>query len=374
MPPLLRQEAMPELTILHTEWSDGWGGQERRILSEMLGMREDGYRMLLACRPASRLGEAARRAGISVFSIPFSGKFDLASIYRLGRLIRDERVDVVNTHSGIDSWVGGLAARLAGVLLVRTRHLNLPLKRNWLNFVHYLPFAVVTCGEAMRQNLIDHGFPAGEVSSIPTGIDFATFRPSHERNETRQLLSLLETAFVVLMVGIIRGVKRHEVGLRAFAEFSQRHPGARLVLAGDGPMRTDMEKLAVALRIQDSVLFLGHRDDVADLLVAADCFLLTSRSEGVPQAITQALGIGLPVVATAVGGVPELVIDGRTGLLIPPESPEIAAQALARIADDSALAARLIAEGKAHAEQHYSQRAMLDATQSLYHRLLGRHS
>ena len=133
-----------KLAVLHTEWSDGWGGQERRVLSEMVGMRERGYRQLLACRSSARIGQEAESAGIRVVHLPFAGKFDMASIRGLIRLIRDEDIDLISTHSGIDSWVGAIAARWAGVLVVRTRHLNLPLKRNVFNFVHYLPHAVVT--------------------------------------------------------------------------------------------------------------------------------------------------------------------------------------------------------------------------------------
>lgn len=362
-------QATRKLTVLHTEWSDGWGGQERRVLSEMVGMRERGYRQILACRPSSTIGREAKARGIPVVHLPFAGKFDIASIVALRRLIRKEGVDLVSTHSGIDSWVGSIAARWSGVLVVRTRHLNLPLKRNILNFVHYLPHAVVTCGEVMRQNLVDRGFPSSEVFSIPTGIDFGSFRSHLSRTAARDKLQLPEHSFAIAMVGIIRGVKRHEVALRAFELFRSTHPQARLLLAGDGPMSKDMRQLAEELGLGLSVTFLGHRDDVADLLAAADCFLLSSRSEGVPQAVTQALGCGLPVVATAVGGVPELIIDGRSGLLVPPESPPRMAEALARVADDATLASSLGRAGKAHVEEHYSLHAMLNKTEALYARL-----
>lgn len=358
-----------KLTVLHTEWSNGWGGQERRVLAEMLGMRERGYRQFLACRKSSLIGNEAMAKGLDVVHLPFAGKFNIASIRGLMRLIRNEDIDLISTHSGIDSWIGAIAARLAGVLVVRTRHLNLPLKRNLFNFVHYLPHAVVTCGEVMRQNLVDSGFPPSAVVSIPTGIDFDSFRSALSYEQARSRFQLPEGSFAIVMVGIIRGVKRHEVALRAFALFLRTHPHARLLLAGDGPMSSDMRRLADELSLAESISFLGHRDDVPDLLTAADCFLLSSRSEGVPQAVTQALGSGLPVVATAVGGVPELIIDGRTGLLVPAESPPQMADALRRVADNKALASQLGQAGRAHVEAHYSLRAMLNATEALYARL-----
>jgi len=361
---------MKPLTILHTEWSDGWGGQERRILSEMIGMQARGHHMLLACRPQAILSEKARTAGIEVHHLPFAGKFHPATIRGLRQLIETRHVDVVNTHSGIDSWTGGIAARRAGVRLVRTRHLNLTLKRNLLNFVHYLPHAVVTCGMEMQRILITRGFPPASVHSIPTGIDFNTFQPQHGRAEMRARLGLQPATFVVLMVGIIRGVKRHEIALRAFAELRRNHPDSALLLAGEGPMRVDMERLAVDLQLGESIQFLGQRDDVPDLLQAADCLLLTSRSEGVPQAVTQAMGCGLAVVATAVGGVPELIRDGQTGLLVPAESVELTTRALQQLVDDPALSRKLACAGRQHATTSYSMDAMLDATERLYRQLL----
>ncbi len=356
-----------KLTILHTEWSDGWGGQERRIYSEMLGMRARGHRLILAARPTCALARKAAEAGLQVEHIPFKGKFHWPSIRRLREIIRREEVDIVNTHSGKDSWVGALAARLAGTALVRTRHLNLPLHRSWYNFVHFLADRIVTCGEAMRRKLIaEHGFPPEQLASIPTGIDFASFQPQSSRNEVRTALNIAPTAYLVLMAAVIRGVKRHEVAVRAFAQFHRNRPDAVLVLAGEGPMRIDMERLVAELNIVAAVHFLGHRDDIPDLMQAADVLILTSDSEGVPQAVTQGLGLGLPVVATAVGGVPELVIDEQTGLLVPKERPDLIAAALTRLAADPALAARLGAAARDHAQGHYSLTAMLDATEQLY--------
>lgn len=362
---------MGRLNILHTEWSDGWGGQEQRVFSEMRGMAARGHHLVLACREKARLREALQDSQIPVEVLPFRGKLDMASIVPLIRIIRQHHIDVVNTHSGVDSWTGGLAARWCGVPLVRTRHLNLPLKRNWLNFVHYLPQRVVTCGEAMRQNLLQAGFPPGQVVSIPTGIDFDRFRPDRERAAVRRDLALSDQAFMVLMVGVIRGIKRHEVALRAFAQVYRQHPAAVLVLAGEGPMRVDMERLARELGIGEGIRFLGHRNDVPNLLAAADCLLLTSRSEGVPQAIAQAMGAALPVVATAVGGVPELVHDGETGLLVAAEDVDGVAAALLGLLRDPALAQRLGTAARDYVLERYSLSTMLDKTEALYGDLLG---
>ncbi len=360
-------QAMEKLNILHTEWSDGWGGQERRIVAEMAGMRARGHRIWLATRPSCRIAGEAAAAGIPVVTLPFSGKFHPTTILGLRRLIRREGIDIVNTHSGMDSWSGGLAAKWAGVGLVRTRHINNPIKRNRLNFVHYLPDRIVACGEEMRRHLVDgRGFPVAQVVSIPTGIDFARFQPGRPRSDVRASLGIADSDWAVLMVGIIRSVKRHEVALEAVARALPEIPNLRLLLVGDGPRSEAMQQLAEQLGIAGQVRFLGHRDDIPDLLEAADAFLLTSRSEGVPQAVTQALGCGLPVVATRVGGVPELIIQEHTGLLAEAEDVAGIAAALTRLSQDPALAARLGAAGRVHVLRHFSLDAMLDATEQLF--------
>ena len=360
------------MRILHTEWSDGWGGQERRILSEMAGMAARGHELILVTRPHSRLRLEVEAQGMSVSTLPMRGPADLFSIHTLARWLRRWGVDVVNTHSGRDSWVGGLAARLARrPVLLRTRHLDLPLRRSWRNFVHYLPDRIVTCGDAMRRQLIeDCGFPPHQLVSIPTGIDFDRFVPRVPRAEVRRSLGLEAADFLVLMAGIIRGIKRHEMALRALPPVLETCPHAHLLIAGDGPMRPDMERLTVELGLSGHVHFLGFRDDVADLMGAVDLLLLTSRSEGVPQAVTQALGLALPVVATAVGGVVELVEHERTGLLVPPEDPESVALALLRVATAPEEARVLAEAGRTHVLARYSLQTMLNRTQQLCDTLL----
>lgn len=361
--------------ILHTEWSNGSGGQERRILSESVGMLKRGHRVTIATGADCWIAGEARRLGIPVEICPMRGKADLTAIRALMRFCRRENVDVLHAHSGIDSWVGGIAAKFAGVPAVRTRHLFLPLKYNPINFVHYLFDRFFALGETMRTMLVKEcGFPAEKVINIPTGIDFSSFSPRYTKQEKRALLQIDNDVFVVLTVAVIRGVKRHDVAIRAFKLFHKKFPNSRYLIAGEGPMRSDMEHLASELGIQEAVHFLGHRTDIADLIQAADVMLLTSRSEAQSQALTQSIGLGLPVVATAVGGVPEVVLHEKTGLLVPPDDPDGACSALLRIAQDPAFAKLLGERGKIHAQQHYSLEVMLDRSEAVYQQLCAKHN
>lgn len=363
---------MKPLRICHSEWSDGFGGQERRILLECVGLQERGHYVEIVTRPSCWIAEEARRRGIAVTEIDMRSKFDFKAIRALAKHLRAEKFDVLHTHSGIDSWIGGIAAKLAKMpALVRTRHLFMPFKRSPLNFVHYLPDRIFCLGETMRRMLVDDcGFPAGQITNIPTGIDFSTFLPERSRAAVREELGIAETTFLVLVVGVIRGVKRHDIALRGFAEMLASGGAAAadsvLVLAGDGPMRAEMERLAAELGLGERIKFLGHRTDVPDLMAAADILLLTSRSEAQSQALTQGIGLGIPAVATAVGGVPEVIIHEQTGLLVPPNEPAPVAAALLRLQQSPDLRRQLGDNGKRHALKRYDLSVMLDDTLRAY--------
>jgi glycosyltransferase involved in cell wall biosynthesis len=363
---------MRPLKILHTEWSDGWGGQERRILLECEGLMARGHQVEIATRESCWTAKEARSRGIPTAFFPMARKLDFVSIRQLRAHLRQGRFDVVHTHSGIDAWIGGIAAKWAGTpALVRTRHLFMPFHRSPLNFVHYLPDRLFCLGDTMRTMLVDEcGFPDREVVNIPTGIDFGQFRPSRNRSEVRAELGVGDDEFLVLVVGVLRGVKRHDIAIDGFARFLKAGGRGRLVLAGDGPMRSNMEELVRSLGIEDQARLLGHRTDVPDLMGAADTLLLTSRSEAQSQALTQGIGLGIPAVATAVGGVPEVVVHERTGLLVPPGDPDAVAIALHRLADNPTLRRQLGDAGREHANRRYSLAAMLDATEAAYRTVL----
>lgn len=357
-------------SIIHTEWSDGWGGQERRIVTELQGMQKLGHRVLLATRPTATIGLIAKDLGIPVLTMPFSGRFDKDSIKSLMRLVREDGYQIIHTHSSIDTWAGAIAAKLSGAWLVRTRHLNLPMHCRWYN-VHGHYDRLVTCGETMRSLLIKNfGFRSENVVSIPTGIDFDLFKPKRTRDDVRAELALEPNQFVVLLAAVVRSVKRHDVALKAFSKILSTVPNARLVLAGDGPMLASRQQLAKELGIESSVLWLGHREDIPDLMMAVDAVLLTSRSEGVPQVLTQALGMGLPVVATNVGGIPELIQHEKTGLLAPSEDDAGLATLLMRVANNPDWATEMGIRGQKLVHENFSIETMLDKTEELYMHLI----
>jgi glycosyltransferase involved in cell wall biosynthesis len=356
-------------TVLHTEASPGLGGQEVRTLNEARWTVERGWRVLLACQPDGRLFERARAAGLETAPVRMAGAFDPRALASLVRLIRRERVSLVHTHSSVDAWLGGMAARLCRVPVVRTRHVSIAIRRGPNPVYRWLADRVITSGEAIRRMVVEVGVPPERVIAIPAGINLETFPFGVRAPETARELGLGSP--VIGSVAMFRGSKGHPELLRAFAMVRAKRPGASLLLVGDGIRRAWVEQLARDAKLSDAVVFTGFRPDVPALLGTMDCFALAStRTEGVPQALLQAFAAGAPVVATRIGGIPEVVKDGETGLLVASESVPALATAIERVLDDPEAAARRARAARALVEERFSHTSAVARLLHLYRELL----
>jgi len=353
------------LTVLHTESSLGWGGQEVRIVTEATWLRERGVRVVLAAQPGSRVRAEALRVALETAAVAMRGAWDVPAVLRLARVIRREKVDLVHTHSSIDAWVGGAAARLARVPVVRSRHVSIPIRAGLNPVYTWLADRVLTSGEAIRALVLAGGVRPEAVRAVAAGVDLAEFTPG-ERSDA--LLREFGPARPVIgSIAMFRGSKGHPHLLDAFARLRPEFPEARLVLVGDGIRRAWVEELARGRGLAPAVCFPGFRRDVPELLRFMDCFVLAStRTEGVPQSLLQAMAVGVPVVASAIGGIPEVLADGETGLLVPPEDPAALAAALGAVLRHPAAARRRAAAAQALVARRYSRDGCVDRLLALY--------
>lgn len=361
----------PALCILHTESSKGWGGQENRTLNEMLAMRVRGHRCLLACQPGARLGARAREAGFDVFETRMRSAIDLSAIVRLRRFIAAQRPDIVNTHSGRDTQVAGLAARsLFGrrPRIVRTRHLALPITSRFTYSV--LPDHVVTVSAFVENYLVSVGVPRERISTVPTGIDFGRYPAVPEPGSLRSELGVPADALLIGTVAILRAKKGHAEILDAAPAVLRRFPNAHFVFAGDGPQMENLRKRIDAEQLGQHVHLLGLRRDVIDILAALDVFLLPTHQEALGTAFVEAGAMGLASVGTRVDGVPEVVREGATGLLVPARDGAAVAEAVCALLADPALRKRLGCEAKVFVHRKFSREAMAEGMERVYRQLL----
>ncbi len=268
---------MASINILHTEWSDGWGGQEIRILDECLGLSERGHRVELAGCPRGKLRLRAEAAGLVFHPLDMAGAWDLAACLGLFRLIRRRGVRIVHTHSSVDSWLGGMAARLAGAACVRTRHLSAPVNTSLMNFVYRLPQAVITTGQGIRRHLVkDYGLPAARVLSIPTGVDLTRFKPCEPDPSLQAELGLSPGEPVVAIVAVLRSWKRHDLFCDMAKMVLERRPATRFLIVGHGPGWERVGGYLDQMNLRPAALMTGHRDDIERILPLCTVCVLPS--------------------------------------------------------------------------------------------------
>lgn len=299
------------LKVLHTEWSDGWGGQEIRIISEMTAIRAMGIEVFLACRNDSKIKHAAVNKEITVFVLPFRGNTDLKTLFSLKKIIKDYSIDIVNTHSGKDTWVGGLAAKMAGVKFIRTRHLSNKINPSRLNFINELADHIFTTGEKIKDEMIKYNrIPENKITSIPTGINEAIFNPENYKTEDcRRKFNLSDGEIAIGILAVLRQFKRHDLFLLMAKELIKKFPEKKFVfiIAGAGPQKQNIQNLVDQLKLFSSVKMVGHVSNPAELLSALDILVLCSDSkEGVPQSVMQGLFMNKAVIATDIGGTSDL--------------------------------------------------------------------
>ena len=369
-----RPERALRPTVLHTEWSDGWGGQEMRIVAESAAFRARGYRMLIAAQPRSQLRLRAAEAGLAVIPLRIRKGVDLLAVAACLRALLRERVDLVHTHSSPDAWACGIAARLAGVPVVRSRHLSTPVRRNVFSRFAYMKLAdrVITSGQFIKDAMVrDNGMSAERIVSIPAGIDVARFVPGLDRAAARRALGLEDADFVVGIVSVLRSWTGHDDQLEAVRRLAARGVPVKLVIVGDGPRKEHIQRKIAELGLTQRAQMTGHRTDVPAVIAAMDCMALPSTAnEATSQALPQALAMKVPVIASTVGGLPEVVRDRDTGLLVPPGDPAALADALEWMRAHPAEAARMAERGHALVHAGFTFTGMIDRTEAVYREAL----
>lgn len=361
------------MRILHTESSVGWGGQENRTLNELIGMRERGHEMAVVSRPGARILERAQEAGFQTFAIEMRGAIDFPAMFRLCTVIKRFRADIVNTHSGRDTQLAGMAARsiIGGrPRIVRTRHLALPITSKFSYSV--LPDHVVTVSKFVENYLVEAGVPRERITTVSTGVDFARYDRSTIEGDLRAELGLPATVPLIGTVAILRGKKGHIDILDAVPAVLKRFPEAHFVFAGDGPQTANLKARIEADGLSAQVHLLGLRRDVTNVLASLDVFVLPTHQEALGTAFIEAGAMGLPAVATRIDGVPEVVQDGRTGLLVPVKDGAAIAEAICRLLADPIYCRGMGANAAEFVRRKFSREVMAQGMERLYERVSGK--
>lgn len=364
------------LRVLHVIEAMHQGGAETLVVEHVRLAAPDVESWVVALNRGGPALEAAARAGAHVILL---GKLDrrLEGLQRLARIAKDARIDLIHGHNTTGGLYGAIAGRMAGVRAVfRTEHsVHYPGRHSAVYpvleiFSTQLSRRVVCVCEAVRLSHVRRlPWAAGRFVTVANGISPALHITPRE--SVRAALGLGAREPVALTVGSLTTQKAQSVLIEAWAQLRRERPDARLLIAGEGPLRGELERRIEALGLGSVVTLLGARLDAPDLMEAADLFVLPSVREGLSITILEAMRAGRPVVATRIGGNGEAVVEGGTGLLVPASDPGALARALLELFGDPARAAAMGAAGRARWSERFTAERMVRSLERLYREALG---
>lgn len=360
------------------------GGMKNHLLSLLEHTNRELFEPAVACPPGSMAAEICRR-GVPVFPIPLRGEIspraDLAAVSLLTKILREGNFTFMHAHSSKAGLIGRLAACRAGTPVVFfTAHNSIfyeqwPAWKKWLfataeSVLGRCTHRIFTVSEALRKELLakEHLEPK-RVMTVYNGIDAGRFQQPGDRRAVLRALGLPQLGQVVGTVARLATQKGIIYFLQA-ASMLVKDYQVNFVVVGDGPLRRELEAQAADLGLKQRVFFTGERRDIPDILAALDLFVLPSVTEGLPLTILEAMAAGKPVVATTAGGIPEIVVDQRTGLLVPPRDAQALAWAIATLLVERSQAAQFGRAGQQRVAERFTVETMTRKIENEYRALL----
>jgi glycosyltransferase involved in cell wall biosynthesis len=357
---------------LHIDTARTWRGGQNQVLVTVLALRALGHRTMVVAHPAGELRQRARE-GLDLMPLAPKTEMDLGAAWRLSRLIKQLTPEIIHAHDPHGVAMAALALSMSTQPrkppLVASRRVDFHLRGSALSRWKYRQVDLFICAsEAIRQMLIGDGISASRAVTVHEGIDL-------ERVAAAPPAKLHEELWLphhAPVVGNVAALVPHK-GQRHLVDAAhlvvQQVPDARFVIAGEGELRSALERQIREHHLEKHVLLAGFRPDVLSLHKAFDIFVMSSVSEGLGTSLLDAMACGKPVVATAAGGIPEVVVDGETGFLVAPRDDHALAGAIVRLLKDAGLRQRMGAAGAAHARRRFSAERMVQETLRVYKRV-----
>lgn len=361
-----------------------FGGGERVFAQIINGLPQDHFKSFLATASNRMFTKAITRQDHTTFTIDFSNRYNVAVLLRLMRIITREQIDIIHGQGARAEFYARLAARLSGrkayvsTIAVPVEGYDVgPLKklvyRAFDRFSERYVDRFIVVSESLAKAMIHgHGVPQEQVTRIYNGIETDIYQPAGQsinRHRIREEFRISDNEILIGSIGRLAWPKGFEFFIRAIPDIIQTLPNARFLLVGDGSLRHDLETLAKSLNLQSCLVFAGQRKDIRDILAAIDIVVVPSIQEGFPVLTLEAMAMEKPIVATAIDGVMEQIVNGREGLLVAPKNPPAIAQAAKSLADDQSLARSLGKNARDKAVQDFSIQKMMMETIRVYETL-----
>jgi L-malate glycosyltransferase len=360
---------------LHIDTARTWRGGQSQVRYTVMGLRAAGQRAALVAHPD---GELFKRMSEGLDLIPLAprNEIDLAAAWRLSRVLKQLRPDIIHAHDPHAVSMAAMALAIASPVprppLVASRRIEFRIARNSFSRWKYGQVdCFIAISAAVRDRLVADGMPPSKIAVVHEGVDVERIA-ALPAGSVHATLFLPSRSPVVGNIGALVEQKSQHTLIAAAALVVKRVPDVRFVILGDGPLRPALEEQIRHLHLERHVFLAGFRPDALELMKDFDVFALSSIHEGLCTSLVDAMAAEKPAVATAVGGVPEVVADGATGYLVPPRDPEALAARIVRLLNDEALRRRMGTAGLERARRLFTVERMVDGTTGVYERLAGR--
>ena len=365
------------LSLLHVDTTLDWRGGQAQVEALLRALAARGHRVSLVTPAGGRLAERLADSPVEIVADAPRGEWDRWAGRRLRAVAMERQVQLLHVHSARAHAMAWWAVdRRSSIPIVVSRRVDFPIGGNWFSRRKYLHPACfyLAISTAVRDVLLRGGVDAERVFLVPSGVDPDQFTYRTDREATRRSLGIGAGELLVCNVAALTDHKDHATLVRAARLALEQAAHLRFIVLGEGELRAALEAQIRQANLGDRFRLLGFVDDVEPYLAAADLFVLSSHLEGLCTSLLDAMLLGVPVVATRAGGVPDVVADGETGLLVEPRDSDALAGAVVRLSRDAALRAALAAAAGRRVRDCFSVKQTAALTETAYRNILDRWS
>lgn len=358
------------MKILHLDTRPDWRGGQLQILLTLRGLRARGHEAQLMARRDSPLARRATEEGFAVHLYP--PRFvRLQAALCLHELLDQQTFDILHAHDPHGLTAAWLIRAHRRAALVAARRVAYPLSRGWLGLARYRAARrIIAVSHFVAESVIASGIEVERVTVVHDGVELCEATTADERRVARARWKVSDESILLGCVGYLLPEKGQEALLRAMPQIRGQFPNCRLILAGDGPCRTELQALAEELRIGDAVIFAGFVADVESVYRALDVFVFPSLAEPLGSSLLAAMAHGLPVIAVASGGVPEIVTNGQNGILVGAPDVQKLADSIRQVLNDPVQATRVGKTARQTVAQNFSADLLAENTVREYQGVL----
>lgn len=356
---------MKRVNILYLVVGLGIGGTEIQLLELLKKLNREKYNpTVCSIKEKGVLADDIERIGIKIESLSIRNRFNFLALPRLVRILRREGIDILHTFLFWANILGRLAGRITRVPIIVSGEEGINLRKKKIailidRLTSRWVDKIVVVSKAIKNTLVAREKISSEkIEVIYNGIDLRNFKADYKKGG--------KSVPKVGIVGRLHPDKGHRYFLKAAAQTIKKKPKVEFLIVGHGPLREELEDLSNELGLSDKVVFAGGRRDIPQIMFSLDILVLSSLEEGLGNVLLEAMASGKPVVATKVGGVPEIVLDGETGILVPSKNPDALAQAILKLLMNPALAKEMGRAGRRRVKKYFTIDRMVKGTEKVY--------